>query len=36
VSAITETLPAGAQSWQQWQTTQLVALRDALAKATGK
>lgn len=35
VSAITETLPAGAQSWQQWQTTQLVALRDALAKATG-
>lgn len=36
VSAITETLPAGAQNWQQWQTTQLLALRDALAKATGK
>lgn len=36
VSTITETLPAGVDSWQQWQTTQLLALRDALAKATGR
>jgi zinc/manganese transport system substrate-binding protein len=36
ITTITETLtPAGA-SWEQWQTAQLVALRDALAKATGK
>jgi hypothetical protein len=27
--------PAGA-SFQQWQTAQLVALRDALARATGR
>ncbi len=36
VSTITETLPAGVDNWQQWQTSQLLALRDALAKATGR
>ena len=36
VAAITETMPAGAQSWQQWQTDQLTVLRDALAEATGR
>ena len=36
VSAITETLPASVQNWQQWQTAQLSTLRDALAKATGR
>jgi zinc/manganese transport system substrate-binding protein len=36
VTTITETMtPAGA-SFQQWQTAQLVALRDALARATGR
>ncbi len=36
VAAITETMPAGARSWQQWQTDQLTALRGALAEATGR
>jgi zinc/manganese transport system substrate-binding protein len=36
VSTITETLtPAGA-SFQQWQVAQLVALQQALGRATGK
>ena len=35
VSTITETMTPATDSWQQWQTAQLVALRDALAKATG-
>jgi zinc/manganese transport system substrate-binding protein len=36
VTTITETMtPAGA-TFQQWQTAQLVALRDALARATGR
>lgn len=36
VSAITETMTPATASWQQWQTAQLVALRNALAKATGR
>ncbi len=36
VTTITETMVPATASWQQWQTTQLLALRDALAKATGK
>jgi len=36
VATITETMPEGAQSWQQWQTDQLHALRDALRTATGR
>jgi len=36
VATITETMPEGAQSWQQWQTDQLRALRDALRTATGR
>ena len=35
IVVMTETAPAGSASWQQWQTTQLEALSDALAKATG-
>ena len=35
IVVMTETPPAGSASWQQWQTTQLEALSDALAKATG-
>ncbi len=35
VTSITETLTPATASWQQWQTTQLVALRDALAAAAG-
>jgi zinc/manganese transport system substrate-binding protein len=35
VSTITETMTPATSSWQQWQTAQLVALRDALAKGTG-
>ena len=33
VSTITETMTPATASWQQWQTAQLVALRDALAEA---
>jgi zinc/manganese transport system substrate-binding protein len=33
ISTITETMTPATASWQQWQTAQLVALRDALAKA---
>ncbi len=36
VTTITETMTPATASWQQWQTTQLIALRDALAKATGR
>lgn len=35
IVVMTETAPAGSASWQQWQTTQLEALSDALAKSTG-
>jgi zinc/manganese transport system substrate-binding protein len=35
VTTITETMVPATASWQQWQTAQLVALRDALARATG-
>ncbi len=35
IVVMTETAPAGSASWQQWQTTQLEALSDALAKGTG-
>jgi zinc/manganese transport system substrate-binding protein len=33
ISTITETMTPATASWEQWQTAQLVALRDALAKA---
>jgi zinc/manganese transport system substrate-binding protein len=36
VTTITETMVPATATWQQWQTTQLQALRDALANATGK
>jgi zinc/manganese transport system substrate-binding protein len=36
VSTITETMVPGNATWQAWQTAQLKALRDALAKATGR
>ncbi len=36
VTTITETLTPATASWQEWQTAQLTALRDALAKATGQ
>jgi zinc/manganese transport system substrate-binding protein len=36
VTAITETLTPATASFQDWQTAQLTALRDALAKATGR
>jgi zinc/manganese transport system substrate-binding protein len=35
VTTITETMTPATASWQQWQTTQLVALESALAKAKG-
>lgn len=34
VTTITETMTPATASWEQWQTAQLVALRDALAAAT--
>jgi len=36
VTAITETLTPATAPFQDWQTAQLVALRDALARATGR
>jgi zinc/manganese transport system substrate-binding protein len=36
VTTITETMVPATGTWQEWQTRQLVALRDALAKATGR
>jgi zinc/manganese transport system substrate-binding protein len=36
VTTITETMVPATATWQQWQTGQLQALRDALAKATGR
>jgi zinc/manganese transport system substrate-binding protein len=36
VTAITETMTPPTTSWEHWQTAQLVALRTALAKATGQ
>ncbi|HSV64890.1 MAG TPA: zinc ABC transporter substrate-binding protein [Mycobacteriales bacterium] len=36
VTTITETLTPPTASWQEWQTAQLTALREALAKATGR
>ncbi len=36
VTTITETMVPATATWQQWQTTQLDALRDALAQATGR
>lgn len=36
VTTITETMVPATATWQQWQTTQLEELRDALAKATGR
>jgi zinc/manganese transport system substrate-binding protein len=36
VITMTETMPTDTTSWQQWQTAQLMALRDALAQATGR
>ncbi len=36
VTTITETMIPATATWQEWQTRQLVALRDALAKATGR
>jgi zinc/manganese transport system substrate-binding protein len=36
VTTITETMVPATATWQQWQTTQLEGLRDALAKATGR
>ncbi|WP_127781830.1 zinc ABC transporter substrate-binding protein [Rhodococcus sp. X156] len=36
VTTVTETPPAGTQSWQQWQTDQLVALRDALSASSAR
>jgi zinc/manganese transport system substrate-binding protein len=35
VTTITETMVPATGTWQQWQTAQLVSLRDALALATG-
>jgi zinc/manganese transport system substrate-binding protein len=35
VTTMTETMVPATATWQQWQTAQLTALRDALAKATG-
>jgi zinc/manganese transport system substrate-binding protein len=35
ISTITETMVPATATWQQWQTGQLQALRDALARATG-
>jgi zinc/manganese transport system substrate-binding protein len=34
ISTITETMTPATASWEQWQTTQLTALRDALAQAS--
>jgi zinc/manganese transport system substrate-binding protein len=36
VTTITETLTPATASWEQWQTTQLIALRAALAQGTGR
>jgi zinc/manganese transport system substrate-binding protein len=36
VTTITETMVPTTTTWEEWQTRQLVALRDSLAKATGK
>ncbi len=36
VTTITETMVPATATWQQWQTTQLQALRAALARATGR
>jgi zinc/manganese transport system substrate-binding protein len=36
ISTITETMVPATATWQQWQTSQLQALRDALARATGR
>jgi zinc/manganese transport system substrate-binding protein len=36
VTRLTETMVPATTTWQEWQTGQLVALRDALAKATGR
>jgi zinc/manganese transport system substrate-binding protein len=36
VTTITETMVPATATWQQWQTAQLLALRDALAQATGR
>jgi zinc/manganese transport system substrate-binding protein len=36
VTTITETMTPANGTWQAWQTRQLVALRDALAQATGR
>lgn len=36
ISTITETMVPATASWQQWQTRQLVELRDALATAVGE
>ncbi len=36
VTTITETMVPASATWQQWQTAQLQALRDALAKGTGR
>ncbi|MGZ4613093.1 MAG: metal ABC transporter solute-binding protein, Zn/Mn family [Kineosporiaceae bacterium] len=36
VTTITETMVPATSTWQEWQTRQLVAVRDALAKATGR
>ena len=36
VATITETMVPATGSWQQWQSAQLVRLRDALATATGR
>jgi zinc/manganese transport system substrate-binding protein len=36
ISSITETLVPATSSWENWQTSQLIALESALAKATGK
>ncbi len=36
VTTITETLTPAADTWEQWQTTQLQRLRAALAQATGR
>jgi len=36
VTTITETMVPAATTWQEWQTRQIVALRYALAKATGR
>lgn len=36
VTTITETMTPATASWEQWQTAQLIRLRDALAKGTGR